>query len=462
MEDIILQPQEGPQEQFLSTPADIAIYGGAAGAGKSFALLMEPTRHVDNRKFGAVCFRRESPQITSEGGLWDTSYDVYGGYQATPLQSPKYHWKFKTGATITFSHLQYEKNLKAWDGSQIPLLMFDELQHFTEKMFFYMLSRNRTTCGIKPYVRGTCNPDPDSWLCEFLIKAGFVNGETGYPIYEMSGKLRYFVRESGEITWYDTKKEALKDNPKARPKSFTFIPGKLSDNPALTSIDPDYEANLDALLDYEKKRLKDGNWFARPTAGELFKRSYFNIVDYEVLEDLVVLNACRYWDRAATLPSDKNKDPDYTACVLMYLCEDENYYIVDVHRDRLEPGDVQDLLFSITNQDDDFIVVGLEQEPGASGKIEVYTYEKEIQNKQVETFPKTKDKLTCWKPLARAAKQGKIYMVRAPWNKMFFWEAEAVTDGTQEGHDDMIDCAAGAYSFLEGDNQSAFYKVKVT
>ena len=62
-----IRPQTGKQEQFLSTPADIAIYGGGAGSGKTWALLLEPLRHINNPKFGAVIFRRTYPQITNEG-----------------------------------------------------------------------------------------------------------------------------------------------------------------------------------------------------------------------------------------------------------------------------------------------------------------------------------------------------------------------------------------------------------
>ena len=82
-----IRPQPGPQEAFLSSPADVVIYGGAAGGGKSYALLMEAVRHTANPRFGAVIFRKNSKQITSEGGLWDTSLELYGGI-ARPRKGP--------------------------------------------------------------------------------------------------------------------------------------------------------------------------------------------------------------------------------------------------------------------------------------------------------------------------------------------------------------------------------------
>jgi len=84
--DTIIRPQPGPQMQFLSSQADIAIYGGSAGGGKTWGLLMEPLRHIGNGRFGAVFFRRTTTQITNEGGLWDESAELYpllGGHPRT-------------------------------------------------------------------------------------------------------------------------------------------------------------------------------------------------------------------------------------------------------------------------------------------------------------------------------------------------------------------------------------------
>jgi hypothetical protein len=91
--NVRIAPQPGPQSLFLSTPADIAIYGGAAGGGKTFAELLEPLRHVSNKDFGAVIFRRTTPQITNEGALWDGSTKLYPLLGAKPNQGDLY-WTF--------------------------------------------------------------------------------------------------------------------------------------------------------------------------------------------------------------------------------------------------------------------------------------------------------------------------------------------------------------------------------
>ena len=119
------------------------------------------------------------------------------------------------------------------------MLCFDELTHFSAKQFWYMLSRNRTMCGIKPYVRATCNPDPDSWVAEFI--SWWIDQETGYPIPERSGVIRYMVRVGDAIHWADSPAElahhTMLDDSGAEvpipPKSVTFISAKLTDNKAL-------------------------------------------------------------------------------------------------------------------------------------------------------------------------------------------------------------------------------------
>lgn len=195
-----LRPQPGPQMIFLQSRADIAIFGGAAGGGKSFSLLLEPCYHISNAKFRAVIFRRTGPMLHAPGGLWDACRDIYplvGGESREQAQE----WTFASRAVIKFSGMELENDCYGWQGSEICLLCFDELQQFTEKQFFYLLSRNRSTCGVRPYVRATCNPDSDSWLRNFL--SWWIHPDTGLPIPERAGVLRWFVRRDDAMEWGD-------------------------------------------------------------------------------------------------------------------------------------------------------------------------------------------------------------------------------------------------------------------
>jgi len=271
---VTIGPQPGPQEAFLASPADIAIYGGAAGGGKTWALLMEPLRHIENSAFGAVFFRRNTVQIRNEGGLWDESLKLYPALGAEPV-AHTLDWKFTSGAKISMRHLEYDKTVLDWQGSQIPLICFDELTHFSAYQFWYMLSRNRSMSGVRPYVRASTNPDPDSWVAEFI--SWWIDQSTGLAIPERSGRIRWFVREGETIHWADDPAGLARftmPGPDGRPvpippKSVTFISAKLTDNKALMQANPEYQANLLALSTIERERLLQGNWKVRPVGGML-------------------------------------------------------------------------------------------------------------------------------------------------------------------------------------------------
>lgn len=305
---VAIRPQPGFQEQFLSSKADITIGGGAAGVGKTWAELMEPLRHRDNKDFGAVIFRRTYAQIEMEGGLWDKSGNVYPLFNAKPREGKD--WRFPSGMSISFSHLQYEKDLLNHQGSEYALIMFDELTHFTEKMFFYLLSRNRSMCGVKPYMMATCNPDPNSWVATFI--AWWIDQETGFAIPERAGKLRYMYRHESQIFWADSKKEILQMfpsllliaqgmdvDPEDLIKSVTFIPGNINDNRELLRNDPSYLANLMAMDPDERSRLLDGNWkisLDKRMIGEYDKieRIFDNRIENLNPKKCITVDAARY------------------------------------------------------------------------------------------------------------------------------------------------------------------------
>jgi hypothetical protein len=163
-----ISAQPGRQTEFLSTTADICVYGGAAGGGKTFALLLEPLRHVSRiANFSAVFFRRTVPQITNPGGLWDESLRLYPRVCGAASIKAR-EWRWPGGGKIKFSHLQFDNTVYDWQGAQVTLICFDELTHFTAHQFFYLLSCTARPAASGPYIRATCNPDADSWVADFL------------------------------------------------------------------------------------------------------------------------------------------------------------------------------------------------------------------------------------------------------------------------------------------------------
>ena len=429
-----LRPQAGPQEDFLRNNANIVIYGGAAGGGKTFALLLECLRWVKKTGFSAVIFRRTSIQVRNPGGLWDTSLTIYPLAQGYPRQSTL-EWKFPSGAKVSFAHMDHDNDRFNWQGAQIPLIGFDELTHFTWQQFMYMFSRNRSVSGVPSYIRATTNPDPDSWVRHMI--SWWIDEKTGYAIPERSGKIRWFVVESDKIIWGDSKEELTSKDKTRLPKSFSFVASTIYDNKILLERDPTYLASLKALSRFEREQLLMGNWNVRPSAGMFFQRSFFNVIDVLPRN----LTFCRYWDRAATKKTEQN-DPDYT--VGLKLAKDPNgvFYVCDMVRLQESPLNVQNAIKNTASQDSVICKIGIEQDPGQAGVSEADLLIRMLSGYNVKPYKATKDKVTRASPVSAQAEAGNIRVLRGHWNEDFFRELENFPEAT---HDDIVDALSGAF-----------------
>ncbi len=411
---------------------------------------MEPLRHVGKVGFGAVIFRRTSPEIKSEGGLWDTSGKIYPYVGGVPRESAT-EWRWDTGATVGFSHLQHEKDKYNWNGSAIPLIGFDELQRFSKSQFFYLISRNRLThdCGMLPYVRATCNPDT-GWLGDFI--AWWIDQETGFPIPERDGVLRWFIQKDEKLVWGDSREKLVEEYPKSLPKSVTFIAAKVTDNPTLLRQDPGYLANLSALPRFERMQLLEGNWKVRPVAGMFFQRPWFKIVDAVPAQGKTV----RYWDRAATEPI-AGSNPDWTVGLKMRRTPSGEFYVLDVVRFRSRPLEVKRQIRAVASQDGADCQVWLEEDPGQAGKSEIQDLIRELAGFPVYANRVTTSKVTRALPVSAHSEAGNIHIMRGAWNDGFLNELESFCDEDQlptslkpseKSKKDQVDAFSGAFNML--------------
>ncbi len=417
-----------------------------AGGGKTYALLLEPLRHLNNPQFGGIIFRRTTKQIKTEGSLWDTSENIYTFVGADARKS-RLEWQVADGWKMQFAHLEYEKNVYDYQGAQIPFIGFEELTHFTKKQFFYMISRARSMSGIPGYIRATCNPDANSWVASFI--EWWIDQESGKAITERSGIIRWFINIDGSLKWADSKEE-LKEiyGPDAEPLSVTFIKSTVYDNKILLDSDPTYLAKLKALDKVERERLLEGNWKIVASAGVLFKRHYFEIVDAFPSE---ITKTVRCWDRAATKVDETNKDkidPDYTVGVKLAKTRQGIFYVLDVVRERESPFEVERITVNTAKQDGVGTEIKIFQDPGSAGVYEAKSYIKKLAGFIVHSEKIITNKLTNAKPVSAQAEAGNIKVLRAEWNNDFFDELENFPDGT---HDDQVDALSGAFNMLTSD-----------
>jgi predicted phage terminase large subunit-like protein len=329
---------------------------------------------------------------------------------------------------------------------------FDELTSFTRYQFFYMLSRNRSTTGVKPYIRASCNADAGSWVAD-LIK-WWIDQESGYPIKQRSGVVRWFVRGPDDaLVWYDSLDEAVDDTGQSPDtiKSLTFIAAKLDDNPALMRNDPGYLGNLMMLPSVERERLLNGNWKIRPAAGLYFNRSWVRVVDIAPK----TIQVARGWDLAATAETTDN-DPDWTCGTKMGRLPDGTYIVLDHRWMRGTPNEVERTLLNISSQDGYATHVGLPQDPGQAGKHQIAALVRLLAGYAVQYSPETGDKITRFSPFSAQAQAGNVIVLRGDWNDRWF----SMLEGFPElPHDDDVDSTSRAFQLVSSRNLAQWLRL---
>ena len=226
-ESIVFKPNDGPQTDFLAAGEQDVLYGGAAGGGKSFAMLVDPLRFMHRSEHRALLLRRSMPELRE---LIDKSRELYPkAFPGAKFREVEKVWKFPSGATLEFGYLDRDADVYRYQGQSYSWIGIDELtQYPTEFPLQYLQSRLRTTdLEIKPYIRCTANP----------------GGVGGHWV-----RKRYLTPAPPN--------EAFKG-----PDGLTrkFIPARLEDNPYL-SKDGRYEQMLASLPPVQRKQLLEGNW----------------------------------------------------------------------------------------------------------------------------------------------------------------------------------------------------------
>ena len=233
--ELVFKPNPGPQTEFLSAPEKDVLYGGSAGGGKSYALLVDPLRYIKEKDHRALILRKTLPELTE---LIDKSRGLYPkAYPGAVFKESPKTWVFPSGAKIQFGYCERDSDVYQYQGQSYTWIGFDELTHLpTSFAWDYLRSRLRTTNpNIQTYMRATTNP-----------------GGVGHDWV----KKRYIDPAPPNTTIWEINKNSRGQEVKY---SRRFIPAKLSDNPALYDSG-EYEAMLLTLDPVSRKRLLDGDW----------------------------------------------------------------------------------------------------------------------------------------------------------------------------------------------------------
>lgn len=394
------------QEYFLRRQEFEAFFGGAAGPGKSWGLLMAALQYVDVPGYHALLLRPTLGEFEAPGGLIHTAHDWLDTTDAQ-WHGGRREWTFPSGATLRFGYLKTPGDLAQYKGPSYSFCGFDELTSFYEYLYRGMFRILRQAVG------GHLD------LVPLRMRAASNPGDIGHA-------------------WVKTRFV----DPKSRQPGVAYVPAKIADNPFLDYAE--YLKSLSHMSPIDRQRLIDGDWDVMEEGGK-FHRDDFIIIDPS--EVPTPRQVVRYWDLAATEESATNPDPDYTCGIRLEVTAAGLFTISGIVHGRFSDDRVEKVVRQTAEEDGRGVDVFIEQEPGASGKL-VLSHFRRIVLQGYPTYaglPRGGDKEVRSRPAAAATANGLVQIVRGRHLTEFLDEASIFPNGA---HDDFVDAFSGAYGKL--------------
>ena len=423
------EPQPGPQTEFIQSTAEIRIYAGPMGTGKTFALLLDwmvRGAAVDNA-VGLIC-RQNANDVTIGGGLWDEAKKVFGadrpgsGVRMREGSSLDARWS-ATGSVLSFRHLK-DGSVENKKGPGFSWIGIEEATQVSMASIIWLLQRMRSVHGIRPVMAMTTNPDPFHALRDWVDWYVLETDDGSAPLDPAkSGIVRYTMAHTttGRRVFGSTPAEVaeLAEGEPADAMSYTVIVATLDDNKILNEADPRYRSKFSQMSPSERAKNLGGDWNAKPETGGMLRRSRWGVVTEPLYP---IVRAARGWDKAATRPSQSNPDPDFTAGVKWLWDERGNAYLAGLAACREEPAEVAKLQRSTATLDGPAVDQAFFVDPAAAGKFDALSTEQNLRASRrcgrVQSYPagnKTDQKVINATPLSKALEQGRVYLLAGPW-----------------------------------------------
>lgn len=405
------------QEWFLLQDALEVFFGGAAGPGKSWGLLMAATQHVETTGYHALLLRPNLTEFKQQGGLIEVSHEWFGSNDADAphWNGSDLQWTFPSRATVKFGYLANMADLSHYKGGGIAFVGFDELTSFPDERLytsmFRMLRRAKDTlpAGLPLRMRSASNPGD---VGHHWVKNRFVD-------------------------------------PLTREDDAVYIPAKMADNPSLDV--QEYLKSLAHMHPVDRQRLIDGDWDVLEE-GNKFKRHDFKIVP--VSEIAPAVKQLRYWDLAGTEPHASNASPDYTVGLLYEVDEQGFFTIRDVTMGQWNDDEVERTVRQTAEEDGRAVDVHIEQDPGQAGKAQLKNYQRRVLQGfscyagQTKINGRNAAKEVRARPAAAAVGNKLVRIAQDCKNVRPF--LDQVTMFPNGAHDDCVDAFSGAHNTITG------------
>lgn len=461
----IYAPLSIKQETYLQDQEnDIVVWGGAASAGKTqLSLLRIMLCAMWDGDYVAGVARKSQKQMKAAGSLWTTGTRLFNQYNVRS-NSIEMMWNFESGAEVKCHHL--DNNQDDWQGTQMTEVLVDEAQQCREDDVWYLTGRLRSKSKRKHQLRMTANPLSTSFLCQWLVKAGYV-GDDGLPVKEMDGVTTFMLQMGGEFVWFKTRKEAEeavgKDIAKLALK-FVFYAANVYDNPWVRKELPGYVHKLENLKEVERQKLLLGNWFAKEQGDGYIDSAWFKTVQ---LSDVPIgLPSIRCWDLASTKPHEGNKNPDYTRGVkCSYDKETGHFYILNVATMRDSAAMVENLIQTTADVDGTECYVGIPIDPGQAGKQVADQKRAKLLHKGIKVILNNTrgSKLQRAEPFLVALQNGRVFVVDGVFTQKDLIELENFDGAKNNGQkDDLIDALADCWTCLTGNKMIPVLRINNT